>query len=197
MKLIWGIFNADQNRECRIKYKEKTIVTKRIYTLAILGIMSIAGLSRAWHMLEDTKTKINEACDVFFNPSASPTQENIKSSLSQLLDIAASITTSEYKDDIKYRIDVAKELFKDDSLFNEKARQYLSFAYRMMTNGQKFQKPEELDEFVTPDEAQEKAMKYARNLVDKALAELEAGNPGETAKFLVELVLMVVTPVSG
>jgi len=172
-------------------------VIKRIFTMGFLVIMSIAGLSGAWHGFEDTKTKINVACDVFFNPSASPTQENIVSSLSQLLDIAASITTSQYKDDIKYRNDVAKELFKEKSLFNEKARQYLSFAYRMMTNGQKFQQPEELDEFVTPDEAQEKAMKYIRNLMDKALTELDAGNPDETAKFLVEMVLMVVTPVSG
>ena len=175
----------------------KTKATKRIFTMGFLVIMAIAGLSKAWHGLEDTKTKINEACDVFFNPGASPTQENIVSSLSQLLDIAASITTSEYKDDIKYRIDVAKELFKENSLFNEKARQYLSFAYRMVTNGQKFQKPEELDEFVTPDEAQEKAMKYTRNLVDRALAELDAGNPDGAAKLLLEMVLMVVTPISG
>ena len=175
----------------------KLNVTKKIFTLALLGLISIAGLSKVWTNSEDTKTKINAACDVFFNPSASPAQENIVDSLSQLLDIAASITTSEYKEDIKYRIEVAKELFKEKSLFNEKARQYLSFAYRMMTNGQKFQKPEELDEFVTPDEAQEKAMKYTRNLMDKALAELDAGNPDETAKFLVEFVLMVVTPISG
>ena len=168
---------------------------KRIFTMGFLVIMAIAGLSKAWHGLEDTKTKINEACDVFFNPGASPTQENIVDSLSQLLDIAVSITTSEYKEDIKYRIEVAKELFKDESLFNEKSRQYLSFAYRMMTNGQKFQTPKELDEFVTPDEAQEKAMKYTRNLMDKALVELDAGNPGVTAKLLVEFVLMIVTPV--
>jgi len=175
----------------------KIKVTKRIFNLALLAMLSISGLSGVWHSFEDTKIKINAACDVFFNPGASPTQENIVSSLSQLLDIAASITTSEYKDDIKDRIEVAKELFKDDSLFNEKARQYLSFAYRMMTNGQKFQTPKELDEFVTPDEAQEKAMKYTRNLMDKALLELDAGNPGETAKLLVEFVLMIVTPVSG
>ena len=175
----------------------KTKVTKRIFTLALLGMLSISGLSGVWYSFEDTKTKINAACDVFFNPGATPTQKNIVNSLSQLLDIAASITTSEYKNEIKDRIEVAKELFKDDSLFNEKARQYLSFAYRMMTNGQKFQTPKELDEFVTPDEAQEKAMKYTRNLMDKALAELDAGNPGETAKYLVEFVLMIVTPISG
>ena len=166
--------------------------------MSVITIMLISTLSAALIEKKDTKAKILEACEVFFNPNASPTQDNIVDSLSQLLDIAASITTAyEYKDKIKYRIDVAKKLFKEDSLFNEKARQYLSFAYRMMTNGQKYQKPEELDVFVTPDEAQEKAMKYAKKLVEKALSELEKGNPGETAKLLLELVFMIVTPISG
>lgn len=173
-------------------------MAKKAFILTVIITMLISTLSGAFIGLKDTKAKITEASEVFFNPNASQTQDKILDSLFQLLDVAASITTvSEYKDDIKYRIDVAKELFKDDSLFNEKARQYLSFAYRMMTNGQKYQKPKELDVFVTPAEAQEKAMKYAKTLVEKALSELEDGNPGETAKLLLELVLMVVTPISG
>ncbi len=173
-------------------------MTKKALIMPVIIVMLISSFSAALVEPKDTKAKILEACEVFFNPNASPTQDNIVHSLSQLLDIAASITSAyEYKDKIKYRIDVAKKLFKDDSLFNEKAHQYLSFAYRMMTNGQKYQKPEELDVFVTPDEAQEKAMKYAKNLVKKALSELEDGNPGETAKLLLELVLMIVTPIEG
>ena len=92
---------------------------------------------------------------------------------------------------------MAKKLFKETSLFNDKARQYLALSYRMMTNGQKFQKPEELDEFVTPEEAQEKAVKYTKQLIDKALTELDAGHPDKTAILLLELVLLVVTPISG
>lgn len=173
-------------------------MAKKALILPVIIIMLISTLSPALVEKKDTKTKILEACEVFFNLNASPTQDNIVDSLSQLLDIAASITTAyEYKDKIKYRIEVAKELFKEDSLFNTKARQYLFFAYRMMTNGQKYQKPEELDVFVTPDEAQEKAMKYAKKLVEKALSELEEGNPGETAKLLLELVFMIITPIEG
>jgi len=171
---------------------------KKAFIMPVIIIILVSTLSAALIEQKDMKTKILEACKVFFNPNASPTQDNIVDSLSQLLDIAALITTAhEYKDEIKYRIDVAKKLFKEDSLFNTKARQYLSFAYRMMTRGQKYQKPEELDVFVTPAEAQEKAMKYAKKLVEKALSELEDGNPGETAKLLLELVLMIVTPISG
>jgi geranylgeranyl pyrophosphate synthase len=67
----------------------------------------------------------------------------------------------------------------------------------MMTNGKKYERPKELDEFVTPAEAQEKSQKYAKKLMEEALANLEEGNEGETAKLLLELVLMIVTPISG
>jgi len=166
--------------------------------LAVLG-MFFTFLAGAHTAPEDTKTRIVEATQTFFEPpDPSITQEKIVNALHELLDIAASINPEfEYKDEIKYRIDVAKELLKDDSIFNAKARQYLSFAYRMMTNGKKYEKPEELDEFVTPAEAEEKARKYAQKLVDEALGHLEEGNNEETARLLLELVLMIVTPISG
>lgn len=172
---------------------------KRIWIVfAIMG-MFFTFLTEAQTAIKDTKTRIIEATQTFFGPpNPGITQEKIVSSLHELLDIAASINPDfEYKDEIKYRINVAKKLLKDDSIFNAKARQYLSFAYRMMTDGKKYERPEELDEFVTPAEAQEKAQKYARKLVDEALSHLEEGNKGETARLLLEMVLMIVTPISG
>jgi hypothetical protein len=170
---------------------------KKTLVVCVVSLLFVLSLSRGDFVQEDIKIQIVEAADVWLNPKPSVTMEDRLGSLSKLLDIAASITTSEYKDDIQYRVDVAKELFRDDSMFNDKARQYLSFTYRMMTNGQKYEKPEELDVFVTPDEAQQKATAYAKNLMGKALSEWDAGRPGETAKLLLELVLMIVTPISG
>jgi hypothetical protein len=103
---------------------------------------------------------------------------------------------SKYNAEIKDRVNIAKDLFEKDSIFNDKARQYLSFAYRMMTEGKRYEKPKDLDEFVTPAEAQEKARKYAQRLVEDALAALERGNKGEAGMLILELVLMIVTPVS-
>jgi geranylgeranyl pyrophosphate synthase len=145
---------------------------------------------------KDAKARITEATNVLFGLSA--TKVTIVNSLMELLDVVATLSSSsQYNDDIKYRIDIAKDLIKNESLFNDKARQYLSFAYRMITNGQKYQKPEELDEFVTPQEAQEKALKYSKALVKKALSELDSGHNEDSAKLLLELVLMIVTPISG
>jgi hypothetical protein len=148
---------------------------------------------------EDTKTRIKEASSIFLgaaDPSVTPAR--ILKSILELLDITADLTPdSQYKKDILYRINVAKDLFQKESMFNEKARQYLSLAYRQMTNGKKYERPKELDEFVTPAEAQEKSRKYGRGLVDSALAAIDAGKPGEAARLLLELVLMIVTPISG
>ena len=125
-------------------------------------------------------------------------RERIVGALVELLDITKSLTReSQYNSEIRHRIDVAKDLFQKESIFNEKARQYLSLAYRMLTDGQKYEKPKELDEFVTPAEAQEKARKYAMELVNKAMTSLDKGNELQTAKLLLELVLMIVTPISG
>ena len=67
----------------------------------------------------------------------------------------------------------------------------------MLTNGQKYQPPKELDEFITPQQAMEKARQYAEKLVDQALKDYRAGNHLQTSQKLVELVLMIVTPISG
>jgi hypothetical protein len=168
-------------------------------SLLMVTMISFASFSGTQAPPEDTKDKILKAAETLVGPAdPSVTKEKIVSAILELLDISAAIIPdNEYKKDIIYRIDVAKDLIKNDSLFDDKARQYLSFAYRMMTNGKKYEKPKELEEFVTPAELQEKSMKYAKSLVDKALVSLEAGNKAETARLLLELVLMTVTPVSG
>jgi hypothetical protein len=144
----------------------------------------------------DPKARIVEASGVLFGTSA--TKETLVDNLSQILDVVVTLTSSsQYEDEIRQKIDVAKNLIKNQSLFNDKARQYLSLAYRMISNGQKYQKPDELDEFVTPSEAQRKALNYAKNLIAKSLSELESGDQQKAAKSLLELVLMVITPVSG
>jgi uncharacterized protein YdeI (YjbR/CyaY-like superfamily) len=111
--------------------------------------------------------------------------------------VGAMTPANQYRQEILSRIATAKELMEKDSIFNDKARQYLSFAYRMMTDGKKFEPPKELEVFVTPAELQGKMQKYFRDLVATSLQVLDSGRPGETAKLLLEMVLMVMTPVNG
>jgi hypothetical protein len=174
-------------------------MNKCVLTLTITAALLSALPSETMFGSQDPKARIKEASSVFLNAAdASITKAKILNALLELLDITVSLNQeTQYGAEIKYRIDVAKDIFQKNSIFDDKARQYLSFAYRMMTNGKRYEKPKELDEFVTPAEAQEKARKYAKKLVDEALTRLEEGNKGETAKLLLELVLMIVTPISG
>jgi len=175
------------------------MMKKHFFALAIsLGFFCV--LLRAGNAPpEDTKARIKDAAGIFLGaPDPSMTSARVLQSILELLDITAALTPkSQYKADIQYRIDVAKDLFQKESMFNEKGRQYLSLAYRQMTNGKRYESPKELDEFVTPAEAQEKSRKYGQKLVDSVLSEFDAGKPGEAARILLEFVLMIVTPRSG
>jgi hypothetical protein len=148
---------------------------------------------------EHYKNRIIKATDALAGPPGpSMTREKITAVLLELLDLAAAITPDQpYGQEIRSRIDVAKDLIKKDSIFNDKARQYLSFAYRMMTNGKRFEPPKELEEFVTPAELQEKTQRHMRGLVASTLQSVEAGDRGQTARLLLEMVLMTMTPVTG
>lgn len=130
-------------------------------------------------------------------PSPSVTQAAIVNAMVDLLDVTVSLTReSQYGQGIKERIDVAKDLMQKTSMFNEKARQYLSFAYRMTSGGKRWERPKDLDEFVTPEELQQKSRKYCATLSNGAQAALERGQNGEAARLLLELVLAIITPVS-
>jgi hypothetical protein len=169
---------------------------KRSLFVYIFTAISITSLLGVFIRAEDIESRITKASDKLFGPATS--KEQMVDSLVEYLDITLSLTaSSKYRDEIKHHIDVAKDLFKNSSIFNDKARQYVSLSYRMVTEGVKYQKPDELDEFITPAEAQEKAMKYAKKLIKDALISVKQGNVGKAARLILELVLLVVTPLAG
>jgi hypothetical protein len=100
-------------------------------------------------------------------------------------------------EDIRYRIDVARDLIQKTLLFNDMARQYLSFAHRMTSGGKKYERPKDLEQFVTPKELEEKTRSYCASLVNGALGAVERGQREQAARLLLELVMAIVTPVAG
>jgi hypothetical protein len=167
--------------------------------LIVVSVVSFAFLSAGPSAPEGVKGRILAATNSLAGPpDPAFNQEKLLTSLFELMDIAAALSVDTPREkDIRFRIDVAKDLIKRDSLFNEKARQYLRLAYRMMTNGKKFESPKHLDEFVTAAEAREKVVVYFKGLVEEAVKSLDAGDKGRSAAFLLEMVLLTITPVQG
>jgi hypothetical protein len=198
------IFRKFSGREAIMKKRSFSERGARVLAVGLLACFGTfqASFASLWGVSvaqDDTKSRILKATNTLIGPpDPSMTREKITIVLLELLDLAAAITPdNQYRQEIRSRIDVAKDLIKKNSIFNDKAHQYLSFAYRMMTNGKKFEPPKELEEFVTPAELQEKTQKYMKGLVAKTLQSLEAGDAGETARLLLEMVLMTLTPATG
>lgn len=170
---------------------------KKSANLAITVILGIfLSVIAAVPVYNDVESEIKQAAQVLFGSSAS--QKEIVRALTHLIDCAIALSVkSEYAAEIKEQLNIAKNQFETKSLFNDKGRQKLAFAFRMLTNGQKYQPPEELDDFITPEQAMEKARVYAGKLVEQALDDYRNGDHLQSAKSLVELVLMVVTPISA
>jgi len=170
-----------------------------VLCLAIITGMTVTDVPAGQHVQDDARSRIISATSTLLGRQDSPpTMETIVGAVLGLLDLSADVTPdNQYKAEIQDRIAVAKDRIRDLSLFDDKARQYLSFAYRMMTGGRKYEMPEELDEFVTPAELQEKTVRYVERLVTQSLQALEGGNGQDTARLLLEIVLMTMTPHPG
>ena len=169
---------------------------KRALISILVLILSCSSLSMACIQTSDAQDTIVKVSDAFFKGTIG--RGEIADYLNMLLDTAVSLSkTSQYHDKIEYNVGVAQDLFKNDSIFNDKARQYLSFAYRMLTGGIKYERPPELDVFITPEEAGEKGLAYTKKLIENALNCLKEKKDIEAAKHLIAFVLMTVTPVPG
>lgn len=174
-------------------------MSANILCLMIITAITVPNVAASPLSQEDFKSRIISATNtVMGRQDSPPTMETIVGAVLELLDLSAAVSPdNQYKEEIQSRIGVAKECIEDNSLFDDKARQYLSFAYRMMTEGTKYEMPKELDEFVTPAELQEKTLRYVEGLVTQSIEALEGGDRQETARLLLEIVLMTVTPHPG
>jgi hypothetical protein len=88
-------------------------------------------------------------------------------------------------------------MFSERSLFNDKSRQYLGLAYRLVTGGKIWQIPEELTSAYREKDIMEQAKKICQKLIESALAERKAGHDELAVRYLLEFVLMVITPVQA
>lgn len=144
---------------------------------------------------QDIEKKILAVKDILFKQASS--KEDIKPALFQLLDIAIAIMPkSEYSNEFVRKIKVAKSEL-DEHFFNEKGRQYLSLAYRIVNSGKRYQFPEELETFKVEAEFMAKAKKVVEGLFDSAITNYKSGNNEHAVKSLLEVVIMIVTPISG
>jgi hypothetical protein len=167
--------------------------------LIVLAGLTLPGVVATSAAQDDVRGRLVGATNALMGRGATPPNlEDFERSIRDLMDLAAAITPdNQYKAEIQSRLAVARDRVRDYSLFDAKARQYVSFAYRMMTNGRRYETPAELSQFVTPAELQEKTLRHIDSLVTQSLRSVDAGHRQDAARILLEIVLLTMTPSPG
>jgi len=139
---------------------------------------------------------VNRAFSVIMTPTSS--SDAIMKALTEILDASLLILPkTDYSEEYKSRIEVAKKTFEERSMLNDKSHQYLGLAYRLVTGGKVWQMPEELTSAYREKDIMAQAKKVCQKLIDSALAERKAGRNEQAVRYLLEFVLLVITPIQA
>ena len=104
---------------------------------------------------------------------------------------------TDYADEFKSRVGTVRRMFDDGALFEDKARQYLGLAYKLVSGGKRWEVPAELKAADTAKKGVEKATEIGAKLLDSALADHKAGRGVEACRALLDFVILVITPIEA
>jgi len=170
--------------------KTRTAIVALILAFLVLPSSILRGEEK------DPGPMINHANSVILDGS-SP-REGVVAALVELLDASLLILPkARAQDECRSRIETVKKEFDQKSIFSDKAHQYLSLAYRLVTNGQRWELPPEMREPYRQDDIMAAAKRAGQRLVDSALTDWKAGRSEESVRSLLGYVLMVITPVES
>jgi len=166
---------------------------------AMIALFAIALLAAPYLESSDEKPEdmINRARAIIMTPPM-PSAEVVTKSLVEILDASVLILPQTgYSEEYRSRIEGAKKTIVETSLFSDKAHQYLGLAYKLVTGGKAWKIPDELTSAYREADIMAQALKICQKLIDSALAERKAGRDEQAVRYLLEFVLMVITPIEA
>ncbi|NTU51537.1 MAG: hypothetical protein HGA94_03755 [Candidatus Aminicenantes bacterium] len=166
-------------------------------TVALIGLGLLLAAIPVLAVPEDSlEAKIGRARAVVLGPEGS--REAIAKALVDVLDASLLILPkTDYAEEFRSRVETVKKMFEDGALLEEKVRQYLGFAYKMVSGGKSWEVPEELKSAYREVDIMERAKRICAGLLDSALAEHKAGRRESAVRDLISFVIFVITPVEA
>lgn len=166
-------------------------------TIALIGLALLA-LAVPAMRAEQTgpEALIGRARAVSLTPHFS--REEITKALIDALDASLlMLPATTYASEFKSRVDAVRKMFAEGAIFEDKARQYLGLAYKLVSSGQAWAVPEEIKSAYREIEIMERAKKICVALLDASLTEYRAGRPEPAVRDLLSFVIFVITPVEA
>jgi len=170
---------------------------KGLTTIALIGLVLVLAVTPALPGQEtDPEALIIGARAVVLNPDFS--RDAITKALADVLGASLLILPkTDYAAEFRSRIEWVRGSLKNGDLFSDKARQYLGLAYKLVAGGSLWQVPAELKAADSAKKGIERATEICGQLLDSALTERKAGNNEKAVRYLLEFVLLVVTPIEA
>jgi hypothetical protein len=164
--------------------------------VAIAAALLIAAVPVVGGQENGPEALIGRARAVSLSPHFS--RDEITQALIGVLDASLLVLPeTSYAAEFKSRVGTVRKMLADGALFEDKIRQYLGLAYKLVTGGQAWAVPQELESAYREAEFMERAKKICVALLDGALADLKAGRREQAVRQLISYVIFVVTPVEA
>jgi hypothetical protein len=158
--------------------------------ISIFVLLFVVMLSMSWTgvtvEVEKINAKIDAAMSHFFGP-ATPGADSQKGFIYLIDAIEMAAPHTGFGEDFARKIKEANTLFKDTSIFNEAGVALLHGGFSNINAGKDFEMPKEISSI-------EDARDYARKQVISAKKYLKDSDFDESVKLLMEVAVMIVTP---
>jgi hypothetical protein len=158
-----------------------------------IGLATVPSLQAQENGFE---AKIGRVRAVVLTPDFS--RDDIARALVEALDASLLILpAADYAAEFRSRVETVQKMFADGALLEDKARQYLGLAYKMVAGGESWKVPEELMSAYRAVEITERGKKVCVALLDSSLADHKAGRNEAAVRGLIGFVIFVITPVEA
>lgn len=170
---------------------------RSLTALALIGTAALLAAAPAPLAAgDDFETTVGRVRSVFFKPHFS--REEVTQSLAEALDAALLVLpASDHAAEVRSRIETVRKMLADGALFEDKIRQDLGLAYRMVAGGKAWEIPAELQSAYRETDITARAKRIRGAPLDSSLAEHKSGRDEAAVRDLLSFVIFVVTPVQA
>jgi len=162
---------------------------RKVTALAVfLLVATTLGQAATTARPDDLAEKIQKASALLLDSEKSEDKNQGMRLLVEAVDLAAAGGSfpAGFQDEVRG----ALEIFRQGSIFDPQAGDKLRKAYTLLNAGKSFQIPAEVSSI-------DQAVEYGRGKIRAALTQVKAGKNADAVKPLLEVVLMVITPMEA
>jgi len=171
------------------RIRKEAIIKKQFLILtAIVFLLVMFAQARTPARTESLEEKIQKATSLLLDSEKSEDKDRGFLLFVESIDLAAAGGSfpAAFQDEIRG----ALEIFRRGSILDQQGGDKLRKAYALLNGGKPFQIPAEISSIA-------QAVEYGRTQVRSALAQVKAGKDADAVRPLLEVILMVITPMEA